>query len=1274
MVLDASVRSEILRPFVPRLVIDWLREAPEANHRLVEGTLAFVDISGFTAMTERLARKGKVGAEEVNDVLDRCFTELLAVAYADGSGLVKWGGDAVLLLFQGDEHAARASRAAVGMRAALRRIGRLQTSAGQVTLRMSVGIHSGAFHFFMVGDRHRELVLTGPAATRTVEMESLASAGEIAISKETAAQLDPRVLGRELEGGMLLRRAPRAASVPNRESPDVATIDLEACLPPPIREHLLTGPVEPEHRHITAAFVQFGGTDELLEQAGPTEVADALDACIRSVQEAAYRNDVSFFETDIAHDGGKIMLIAGAPRSTGEEEERMLATARAIMDGARALPLRIGVNGGHVFAGEFGPPYRRTYSVKGDCVNLAARLMAKAERGQIIASREVVEAARTPVELVALEPFLVKGKSKPVHALAVGRPTRVASGRRASTRLPLIGRGREITVLREGLRSAREVGGVTVELVGEPGIGKSRLVEELVEEAHDMVVASAACELYESSTPYFPFRRLLRDLLGIPDWTSSALAAQRLQDRVAADLPHLIPWLPLLGIPLDVDLPATPETERLEERFRRQRLEEVTSELLGWILPTPTLLVFEDVHWMDEASSELLRRLASDLGDRPWMMCVTRRTRSASILPESVRSISLTVEPLPGREVAVLVSAATEEAPIPAHEMAALAERSGGNPLFLKELVAASRSAASFEVLPDSVEALVAAEIDRLAPPDRTLLRYASVLGPSFDSSLVDTALAGLVPSTGDQAWRRLADFVERGPSDSFHFRHALIRDAAYEGLPYRRRRDLHARVGETIEAAAGEEQAELLSFHFFLAQRFEKAWRYSRLAGDRAQAKYALVDAGNLFRRALDAAKNVPDIPARDIADVYEALGDMRDRVGVYEEAAVSYKRARRLVSGDPVVEAKLLLKEAWTAERVGRYQQALRWVSRGRRVLEGVDGDEANRQRARLSAWYAAIRQGQGRYREVLRWCRRAIEEAEASGDKDALAHAYFIMDWAYVDLGELDKATNSQRALELYEELGNLGTAATVLNNMGMFAYFRGRWDEAMDLYQRGHDTRLKIGDTVDAAMGTMNIGEILSDQGRLEEAEATFRDVFRVWVAAGRKEFIALTTSNLARVASRSGRHESALEMFDVALQMFEDMGDDGEALEVEARIAECLLFKGDREEALAKCQETLKRARSLGGVPPQIPLLYRIKGLALLQSGSPAEAREAFEESLAAARFRQAAYEVALSLRALGDLARVTGEPVDEEADRESRSILDRLGVVTIPDLPLPVPR
>ena len=176
----------------------------------VSGSVAFVDISGFTRLTERLARKGKVGAEEMSDILSATFAGLLAEARDDGADLVKWGGDAVLLLFQGPDHAQRAARAAHRMRATLRVIGRLPTTSGMVVLRMSVGVHSGDFDFFLVGDPdvHRELLISGPAASVTAETEAAAAAGQIGLSSSTAALLDARLLGAPLLDGRLLRSAP----------------------------------------------------------------------------------------------------------------------------------------------------------------------------------------------------------------------------------------------------------------------------------------------------------------------------------------------------------------------------------------------------------------------------------------------------------------------------------------------------------------------------------------------------------------------------------------------------------------------------------------------------------------------------------------------------------------------------------------------------------------------------------------------------------------------------------------------------------------------------------------------------------------------------------------------------------------------------------------------------------------------------------------------------------------------------------------------------------
>ena len=200
--------SAELVSFVPRLTLEWLRDDPESLWREVEGTLAFVDISGFTAMSERLSSLGRAGAEEVTEVMNATFAALLAVAYAQGGGLLKFGGDALLLLYEGDDHASRAARAAFEMRSTLRAIGRPKTSAGPIQLKMHAGLHSGRFQFFLVGESHRELLVTGPAASRTVEMEAASEAGEILLSEATAALLEEDTLGEERGLGRLLRAAP----------------------------------------------------------------------------------------------------------------------------------------------------------------------------------------------------------------------------------------------------------------------------------------------------------------------------------------------------------------------------------------------------------------------------------------------------------------------------------------------------------------------------------------------------------------------------------------------------------------------------------------------------------------------------------------------------------------------------------------------------------------------------------------------------------------------------------------------------------------------------------------------------------------------------------------------------------------------------------------------------------------------------------------------------------------------------------------------------------
>ena len=475
----------------------------------LEGTIAFVDISGFTKLSERLARLGRSGAEELTATIDTCFVALLDLAVANGGRLLKFGGDALLVYFSGESHEARACLAAIEMRRALREVGRLTVLGQKVSLRMSVGVHSGLFNFFLVGGSHREFIVTGPGASAVVEMEGTAHAGEIVISGATASALRAGLVGAAKGRGHLLLRAPSLPEAPplSLERVDPG-LDLRQGIPLGLRAALMTR-TEPEHRRVTVAFIHYDGTDRLIADEGPKEAARQLDVLVTHVQDAVDRHGVTFLATDADKDGGKIILTAGAPLSSGDDEHRMLLSVREIMDAENPLPIRIGINQGSVFVGEVGPHYRRTFTVMGDAVNLAARLMAKASPGEILTTPDLLDRSQTGFGSTELEAFLVKGKAKPVKAVRLGAKTRGAVIVNEDE-LPFVGRRQELQLLEGIARQAAAGHGALVEIVGVTGVGKSRLARHLREITSDRMQLFAACERYDSSTPYYTVRQLLR--------------------------------------------------------------------------------------------------------------------------------------------------------------------------------------------------------------------------------------------------------------------------------------------------------------------------------------------------------------------------------------------------------------------------------------------------------------------------------------------------------------------------------------------------------------------------------------------------------------------------------------------------------------------------------------------------------------------------------------------------------------------------------------------
>ena len=1263
----AIITGQVLQRYVPRVASEWQADASDRPWQEIESTLCFVDLSGFTALSERLARRGRIGAEELTDVLNRVFSGMLEIAYERGGALLKFGGDALLLQFTGDHHPVQAASAAVEMRAALRLAAQVPTSVGRVVLRMSVGIHTGTVHLFRVGASHHELVITGPAATSVAAMESLAGAGQILVSAETARLLPRAAVGEPLGAGFLLRwrRAPVPASgVERRRAVDPEAV--AACLPVALRGWLADG-IEPEHRVATVSFVKYSGVDDLLASAGPAGVAAALHDFVSGVQTAAAESGVTFLATDLDKDGGKVILCTGVPATLDDDDGRMMRALRRIVEADTAFTLRIGVNRGHVFVGEIGGPHRATFTVMGDTVNIAARMMAAAGPGELYASPEVLDRSRTLFDSRRLAPLSVKGKSQLVHACAVDREIGPRPMETSSDLTIFAGRTAELDRLRSALARARAGSGTVVRVAGPTGVGKTRLITESLTGADHVVVVAMRAEQTGATAAYRALRDPIRHLLGIARADQSEMA-DRLHAAVMQRAPSLLPVLPLIGDTAHIDTPSTPEVDRIELRFRPDRTADALVALFDAWTDRPVAILIDDAQWLDSASTALVERLAIAARERSWLLVIARRLQPGGADPRADDRIELS--PLPAADAASVVLAGTSAAPLRPHEIELIVERSGGNPLFLSELIRTARSSGT-DTLPASIDDAVNTEVDALSPLTRRVVRYASVLGNSFRTPVLRAVLATEQIELDDGIADDLGRFLRSDGADRLTFRHAVLRDVVYEGLPYRRRRELHLRAGAITEELAGDEPetvADVLSMHYSLGQEHNRAWRYARLAGQRARSRYANIEAVTQYQRAIESARRLDDVAPHDVAEVWRALGDTREQLALYDDAIEAYRRASALHRGDRVAQAELLLRRARVRMHLGRYRIALADATRARRLIGGLDSAEAAATSARLIALQSWLRQAQQQAEPARRLAVEAMRAALDARDDLALARAQLVLDWAHRVLGRADEAGLGEQALATYERLGDLEGAGMASNNLGGLAYFEGRWQDAERWYRRALANYHRCGNDAAAAVSASNLGELLVSRGALTEAGALLRDAVRVLSASNALDDLFFAEVQLGRLLLEQGDGTSALAHLEAVREQASAVGQTGYAFEAATLIAFAQIELGLPADAMA----TLDRSAATFGFVDAVylPTTARARSLALGGLGEIDAALAAIDAGLAESRRQGLLFDECLLLRTHVHLARSAGMDPPPSYERDAAVIAERLGIMGAPSEPM----
>jgi class 3 adenylate cyclase/tetratricopeptide (TPR) repeat protein len=1092
------------------------------------------------------------------------------------------------------------------------------------------------------------------------EMEETAAAGEIVISDTTKALLPAESAQKRKGNGWILRWRTAKTEAPG--APDSTfDVDVSALVPTALRSHLTDHKLDSEHRLATVTFIEFVGVDELLEDHGPERTSDALDSLIAAVTAIADEEEITFLGTDVDRNAGKIILVSGVPITMVDESGRVLRAVRRISDIETHFGLKIGVNRGHVFSGEIGTDNRSTYTVMGDTVNLAARLMAAAPQGSVYSTMSLLDESLTLFDTEPLEPLRVKGKAEPVAALAVLSETGPRASQVAGI-LPFSGREQEQSMIAAAITDMHSGSGGAIAISGPTGIGKSRLLEETLKD-ESVPILDVRAEPYGTANPYRPFRDPIRRLLGIAQGSSEDIR-DSLVDFLERKAPSLVPFAPLIGDIAHVDIAPTDATRAIDPRYRQSRVADITVELLESLHDGPLIVVAEDTHWADAGSMALVERLIREAEQHPWLVITTDRHS-----PENADESDIDLNPLDASTVESLVYTATEAAPLRPDDVNAIVERASGNPLFVQELVKAVRETGDVGSLPTSLDGVVGSQIDALEPLARRVLRYVSVLGRSFRTSVAQDLIAtqGIELNAATRA--TLSGFLDDDGSDRLQFRHALVRDVAYEGLSYRRRRQLHLEAGQLVlDRADGDEAAvvDVLALHFFLGGDSERAWNYCRVAGDDNMDAYANVEAATQFERAIEAARRLDLVTDDERRDVWIKLGDVRERSGQFEESLGAYRHATQLTGEDPVEKARVLLRRVRAKERSGAYTSALSEATRARRLCEDVGSDNARRVVAQALGFVALIRQAQQMPGFAIKAAEDAVVAAEKAGDQIALARAWKVMDYAYVMLGQLDLATNSTQSLRVFQDVGDLREVAIVSTNLGVLAYWNGDWDKALEDYERGREASVQVGNMVDAAGAAANIGEVLVNQGRYDEAEGFLKSAKRAYQASGFTEGVGFVDLLVGRMYGIKGDLKESEASLRGSIKELEAFGLGGSILEAEIHLADAKCRAGAPDVGLELLDEAERSA------PPEhadfyMPLLSRIRGSILFSAGRVDDAIACLEEAIPLAAERGDTFEHGLLVLTL---SRIANDRIGDTDLEEAKEALRNLGVRSTPGISL----
>ena len=1330
-------RLQTLLHTVSTYVPQWVRmpvvqEGRLPRATLCEGSVLFADVSGFTRLSERLRQSelAREGAEVITQAVNAYFDRIALISARYGGSVLKFGGDASLIFFEGVDHAWRACLTALRVQQQLRHSPMAVDVEGETfPLFMSIGIGSGTLFLDILGDeRKRELAILGPALQRMGRAESFANAGEIVVDAYTAESVSSR---------LRLTPHPEAPSfaylhIPESPLPEYAGVVwpqltytppnasleddiawlahrlhlLTPFLPFGLLERLRLSPETPdvldEVRWATIVFAEMpaiAAISKALDHYTPEHVSEILNGYFTCMSDCIRRYEGIVNKLSVSPTGLQIMATFGAPRAHEDDAQRATLAALNMLSAVREQALRqgwpdemahgIGLNTGFVFAGNVGGMQRREYTVMGDEVNTAYRVMSVAEPGTVVLTEATMQQVRQNIVIWPLEARRVKGKRAPLMLYRAVEPK--SGGMEWRWEYPLVNRKKELRLFDEAIDAVLSGHGRFIHVEGEAGVGKSRLVGEVVRRMgqRGLVTILTICLSYSREVPYMPWVDILRTLLDLPNENTEAHVRAALAEIDAEE------WAPLVGEMLGIPIPDTSFTAALPPQLRRQRLFEVVWRLLEANIPLPGLAIFiEDAQWADDASLDLLNTILPRISSQPILLCAVHRPRDAFGQQWQPWGTHIRLEPLTVEDIAQLIANLLHTLDIPEELRTFVFQKSQGNPLFAQELARTLQENAMVrheaehlifespfdEQVPDTIHNLLQSRIDRLPEQERRVLQTAACIGQTFSLDL----LTAIYPH--EHVHQSLARLVERGLllSESFStvptytFAHTLTQEVAHQSLSFSRRRVLHRQIADYLERTSSHDLtaavAAMLAYHFYEGEVWEKAAVYAFQAGAMAQREYANETAVAMFRRALKAIARLSPLPSEMLALQFDALahlGASLSLIGEYDEAMAAYRQAESVLphafapSEHAPRRADLFLHMAEVMEKQSEFEKALALVEQG--LAELQEAPEAHLQAARLYRLGAGIYHRLGANDKALAWCRRGLAELahlDTDSSKRTRAHLLFLMAEIARRFGKLEEAADlAHQSAKMYEELEDIQGLSQAHITLGNVYFDWGRLDDAALFYNKGMELKKRIGDVYGVGVMANNLGEVYLYQGDFERAQEAYQQSMQIWEELGSAFGQAVLHNNLAVVAMKKQQWHAAMQHLNASEALLHELGVEDLLVEVMRHKAECWLGIGHLTEAQAAAEVSLEMARRQK-MQLEEGIALRILGQIALHASRLKDAARCLERALDALQDVESPYELAQTYVVLSRLA-IARQAFDEayQYRERARALFEQIGAM-----------